>query len=81
MLEGKMQEATRFMTERETTGGVLSPDDDAGKPKGKTVMEVLLSKHPNQHNPNEEAFIQCDDLPEFLDTEVTASHVEKVAHK
>ena len=26
---------------RETTGGVLSPEDDAGKPKGKTVMEVL----------------------------------------
>ena len=81
MLKGKIRAATHFLTERDESGSIMSPDEDAGKPKGKTVMEVLLSKHPNQHNPNEEAFIQSDDLPEFLDTEVTASHVERVAHK
>ena len=31
---------------------------DAGKPEGKTVMKVLLSKHPNQFNPDEEAFVE-----------------------
>jgi len=44
MLEGKIREATRFITEREESGGIMSPGDDAGKPKGRTVMEVLLSK-------------------------------------
>ena len=32
MLEGKIREATRFLTEREENGGVMSPNDDAGKP-------------------------------------------------
>ena len=50
-----------------------------GKPKSKTVMEVLLSKRPDQVNPNKEAFIQCNNLPAFLLTEVTAaSHVQRV---
>ena len=63
MLEGKICEATRFLTEREESGGIMSPGDDAGKPKGKTVIEVLLSKHPEQANPDEEAFIECEEFP------------------
>ena len=68
MLEGKIQEATRFLTERETNayGGVLSPDDDAGKQKGKTVMKVLQSKHPEQATPGEEAFVECPNLPDLF---------------
>ena len=76
MLEGKIREATRFITEREESGGIMSPGDDAGKPKGRTVMEVLLSKHPEQANPDEEAFIECEELPEFLYVEVTSSHAQ-----
>ena len=45
MLENKIPEATQFLTERQESGGIMSPDDDTGKPQGKTVMEVLLSKH------------------------------------
>jgi len=81
MLEGKIREATRFITEREESGGIMSPGDDAGKPKDRTVMEVLLSKQPEQANPDEEAFIECEELPEFLYVEVTSSHVQRVAKK
>ena len=81
MLEGKIREATRFLTERETTGGVLSPDDDAGKPKGKTVMEVLQSKHPEQATPCEEAFVECPNLPDLFFVEITSSHIQRVANK
>ena len=44
----------------------MSPDDDAGKPKGKTVMEVLQSKHPEQATPGEEAFVECSNLPDLF---------------
>jgi len=81
MLENKIREATRFLTERQESGGIMSPDDDAGKPQGKTVMEVLLSKHPDQINPDEEAFVECEELPIFLDVEITSSHVVRVAHR
>ena len=45
-------------------------------------MEVL---YPNiwidQGKSNKEVFIDCNDLPEFLNTIVTASNVERVVHK
>ena len=75
MLEGKIRSATRFLTERTEGGGVMDPNESAGKPQGKSVMEVLLSKHPDQQIPDEEAFIQCKELPIFLDVEITASHI------
>ena len=78
MLEGKVHAATCFITERDESGVLCH---QMKMSKGKTVMEVLLSNHPDQGNPNEEAFMHCNDLPEFLDNDVTASHVENVAHK
>ena len=80
ILQGRMREAVRFITERQG-GGVMSPDEDAGKPAGKNVFEVLESKHPQQRVPNEEDFICCEDLPPFIDIEVTNSHVEQAAKK
>ena len=51
------------------------PNDAAGKPKGKTVMDILISKHPDQEDPDKKAFIECKELLVFLDVNVTASHV------
>ena len=52
ILNGKIRQATRFITERMESGGVMMPNEDAIKPAGKTVLEVLKMKHPNRANPN-----------------------------
>ena len=38
LLNGKIREATRFITERQESGGVMLPHEDAIKPAGKTVL-------------------------------------------
>ena len=53
----------------------MMPSEDAIKPAGKTVLEVLKMKHPNQANPNADAFIQCENLPALIDVTVTESHI------
>jgi len=45
MWSGKIREATRFITQRMESGGVMMPNEDAIKPAGKTVLEVLKMKH------------------------------------
>ena len=55
---------------------ILCPDDDAGK--GKTVQEILEPKHPEQIEPNSEAFIICKDLPVLIDVDVTAVHMLQI---
>jgi hypothetical protein len=81
LLSGKIREATRFITERQESGGVMLPHEDAIKPAGKTVLEVLQMKHPNQAEPHADAFIDCDVLPVLVDVTVTGAHVRKTAHK
>ena len=51
LLNGKIREAVRFITERQESGGVMMPHEDALKPAGKTVLEVLELKHPDQTEP------------------------------
>jgi hypothetical protein len=77
ILQGKIREATRFITQRGEKTAILKPDDDDGK--GNKVIDVLKSKHPAQAEANPEAFLECDKLPSLLDVDITASHVEKIA--
>ena len=72
VLQGKIREALRFLTNRSESGGLLKPHD-AGK--GKTVLE---SKHPPQSEAVPEAFIVAD-LPTLVDVDVTESHIVKTA--
>ena len=41
----------------------MDPSDDAVKPVGKTVLEVLIEKYLEQRIPNAEDFMPCDSLP------------------
>ena len=77
ILQGKLREATRFITQRGEKPCVLKPDDDDGK--GNTVKSVLESKHPPQAESSPEAFIVCEQLPTLVDIDVSSSHVYKVA--
>ena len=55
--------------------------DDAVKPVGKTVLEVLIEKHPEQRIPNAEDFMPCDSLPAMIQPTITNAHIEKSARK
>ena len=81
LLNGKIREAVRFITERQESGGVMMPHEDALKPAGKTVLEVLELKHPDQTEPHADAFVECDALPILLEVTVTEEHIRKTAHK
>ena len=80
ILQGRLREAVRFITDRQG-GGVMGPEDDAGKPAGKTVLEVLFSKHPEQRETSQEDYIDCDELPPLIDVDITAIHVMQAAKK
>ena len=60
------------------------PDSDPTSvvnPSGKTVFDVLKEKHPESRCVNENAFINCEELPSFMDVDVTGGHVEWVNRK
>ena len=59
----------------------MQPDDDAGKPAGKTAFEVLIEKHPEQRISDEEDFMPCEKIPHLIDIDVTCSHIEQAAKK
>ena len=71
MLRGDILGAIKYLTETEK-GGVLMPDDIDEK-TGDSVEDILKLKHPNARVPI------FDELPEFVDIDITADTVEKVA--
>ncbi|KAF6201996.1 hypothetical protein GE061_004392 [Apolygus lucorum] len=78
VLQGKLRDATRWITDR-SGGGALRPEDVLGD--GTTVLDVMKSKHPAQFRPQEDTFIASDTLPLMVDIDVTSNHIEKVARK
>ena len=78
VLQGKLQAAVRWITEREK-GGILLPDEKDEK-TGDTVLDVLQSKHPEAQIPdakNFKAYETCPDLPDLDITEEVACTVAR----
>ena len=59
----------------------MDPSDDAVHPLGKTVLEVLIEKHPEQRIPNAEDFLLCDSLPAMIQPTITNARIKKSARK
>jgi hypothetical protein len=79
VLQGKLRSAVRYLTEREK-GGIMLPDEIDEK-TGDTVLEVLQSKHPESRVPDISLMEEYDSLPDFVELDITADTVEKVARR
>ena len=77
VLRGQTRAAVRWLTDR-NGGGVLCHSDVDGS-SGKSVLEVLKSKHPQPGHVGVEAFVECCQLPPFVSVDVTGAHIGKVA--
>ena len=76
--KGKIRQAVRYLTER-GGGGPLNPDDLAeGDADGRSVREVLESKHPTQQEPDPSCFIDRP-LSPLTHIEITANQIERAA--
>eukprot|EP00957_Ditylum_brightwellii_P034311 2601815-Ditylum_brightwellii.AAC.1 len=77
LLQGKLCQAVRWVTGRDKGGLLLPSDTDSNT--GLTVGEVLLSKHPDPTPPPESAFETYEDMPAFIDLDITAGTVMHIA--
>lgn len=78
MLHGKVREAVRLIAERITRGVLRTEDIVEGTCK--TLLEILLEKHPSTTKPDPSAFAYCVSLPSLIDVDITALNVENLAH-
>jgi hypothetical protein len=46
-----------------------------------SIGEVLLDKHPQMQDPGPAAMKDYDEIPDFIDLDITSEHVENVAKK
>jgi len=79
VLQGKVRQAIRFLTQRDK-GGVLQGNDIDSK-TGKRVKDVLLSKHPDARIPEPRAFEPYDKIPDFISLDITCDTVTSVVSK
>ena len=82
VLQGKIRQAVRFVTER-GLGGALKAEDVVANKDGTetTVEEVLKSKHPEAVEPGVGVLEEYPEVPELVTLDVTADTVAKVAAK
>uniref|UniRef100_A0A7S2EU87 Uncharacterized protein n=1 Tax=Ditylum brightwellii TaxID=49249 RepID=A0A7S2EU87_9STRA len=79
LLQGKLYQAVRWVTVCDK-GGLLQPTDIDLK-TGNLVSEVLLGKQPVPSQPPEEALQSYDELPSFININITVDTVERVASR
>jgi hypothetical protein len=79
IMRGELRSALRYISDTEC-GGLLYPDDTDDKSQ-KSVGEVLQDKHPRMRDPGPAAMKHYDELPDFIDLDITCEHVENVAKK
>eukprot|EP00957_Ditylum_brightwellii_P174966 13322013-Ditylum_brightwellii.AAC.1 len=79
MFQGKLRQAVRWLTCQEK-GGLLSSNNRCTK-SGEVVSEVLRSKYPESVEPQLDALQAFPHMLAFMDVNVMASMVEKVARK
>ena len=79
LLSGKVRQAVRFATNRDKSGILNSSDVDTKT--GKTVSDVLHSKHPESIVPQPEELEDYKTTPEFVTLDITADTVQQVSAK
>eukprot|EP00957_Ditylum_brightwellii_P009391 710008-Ditylum_brightwellii.AAC.1 len=79
LFQGKLRQVVCWLTGWEK-GGLLSPNNRCPE-SGEVVSEVLQSKHPEPVEPPVDALQAFPHVPAFMDVNVMASVVEKVARK
>eukprot|EP00978_Attheya_sp_CCMP212_P005533 scaffold12431_cov57-Attheya_sp.AAC.8 len=79
MLQGKLHQAVRFITERDQAG-IMLPNDIDDK-SGLPVIDTLCSKHPPERIPEVDDLEDYDTLPEFVRVDITDETVEKVVRR
>jgi hypothetical protein len=80
VLKGDLRGAVRYTITDRKMGGVLLPDDKCSK-TGLPVSDVLDSKHPIARVPDANALPHYEELPEFIEVDVTENSVEDTARK
>eukprot|EP00978_Attheya_sp_CCMP212_P042445 scaffold258630_cov55-Attheya_sp.AAC.1 len=79
MVQGKLRQAVRFITEREKAGIMLPTDID--EKSGLPVIDALRSKHPPARVPEVEDLEEYDTLPEFVRVDITDETMENVVRR
>ena len=80
MLKGQVRSAVRWLTERQSKGGVLDPSSCVDNTQ-KTVFDILKEKHPEPSQSCPQAFLPSTNLPTLTDLDITSAHIAAAAKR